>query len=68
MLELALVACLADDLTRCKDVALIFSEESVTPMQCLMGAQPQIARYVEEHPRWVVKKWSCRPAGRIAKI
>jgi hypothetical protein len=68
MLELALVACLADDPTRCKDVALIFSEEAVTPMQCLIGAQPQIAKWSEGHPRWVVKKWACRPAGRIAKI
>jgi hypothetical protein len=68
MIELALIACLAAEPTKCKDVGLIFDSEAVTPMQCLMGAQPEIAKWVEAHPRWQVKRWSCRPAGKFAKI
>jgi hypothetical protein len=37
-------------------------------MQCMMRAQPEIAKWVDEHPRWTVKRWSCRPAGKFAKI
>jgi hypothetical protein len=68
MIELALVACLAADLTKCKDVGLVYDTESLTQMQCMMGAQPEIAKWVDEHPRWTVKRWSCRPAGKFAKI
>ena len=67
MIELLLVACLADDPSRCKDVGLAYSGEGLTPMQCLMQAQPEIARWVEEHPRWQVRRWSGRPAGQLAK-
>jgi hypothetical protein len=67
MIELALVACLVSDPSTCKDVGLTYSGESVTPMQCLMGAGPEIARWTDEHPRWTVRRWTCRPAGRFAK-
>ncbi len=36
-------------------------------MQCLMRAQPEIAKWAEAHPKWNVKRWTCRPAGKIAK-
>ena len=67
MLELALIACLTDDPNRCKDVNLTYSSDDVTPMQCLMQAVPEIAKWTELHPKWVVKRWSCRPAGQLAK-
>lgn len=68
MIELVLLACLTEEPNRCKDVALTYSAEALTPMQCLMGAQPEIARWSEANPKWLVKRWACQPAGRIAKI
>lgn len=68
MLELIVSVCLLDDPNRCKDVNLVFSDENVTQMQCMMGAAPEIAKWVDEHPKWVAKRWQCRPAGQIAKI
>jgi hypothetical protein len=68
MIELALVVCLAADTAKCKDVGLTYASESLTPQQCMMRAIPEVAKWTGEHPRWVVKKWSCRPAGHIAKI
>lgn len=68
MIELVLLACLVDSPDRCKDVALTYSADAVTPMQCLMGAQPHIAQWSETHPNWQVRRWSCQPAGRVAKI
>lgn len=68
MLELVLSVCLIDDPARCKDVSLVYSSENLTPMQCMMMSQAEIAKWTEGHPKWVAKRWACRPAGRIAKI
>jgi hypothetical protein len=67
MIELALVVCLAADPTKCKDVGLVYDGESVTALQCVMRAPPEVAKWVDEHPRWQVKRWTCRPAGQYAK-
>jgi len=66
MIELVVSVCLADDPTRCKDVSLIFDEMSAA--QCMMMSPVQIAKWSESHPKWVAKRWTCRPAGSIAKI
>ncbi len=53
---------------RCKDVSLTYMAESMTPMQCMMASPSEIAKWAEGNPKWFAKKWSCRPAGRVAKI
>lgn len=68
MLELVLVACLADDVTRCREVSLTYLEESVTPMQCMTASQVEIAKWIEGHPSYFAKRWTCRRAGRFAKV
>lgn len=68
MIELAIIACLHDNPAKCKDVSLVYMQEAVTPMQCMMQSAPEIAKWSEHHPRWFAKKWSCRPAGRFARI
>jgi hypothetical protein len=68
MLELAILACLHDNPSRCKDVSLVYMAEALTPMQCMMQSQAEIAKWIDYHPRWFAKKWTCRPAGRVAKI
>jgi hypothetical protein len=68
MIELLVSVCLISEPERCKDVSLVFDGDSVTPMQCMMGAQPEIARWIEANPKWQLKRWACQPAGQIAKI
>jgi hypothetical protein len=34
----------------------------------MMMSPPEIAKWAEGHPNWFAKRWTCRPAGRIAKI
>ena len=68
MLELLVSVCLIDDPTRCKDVSLVYMAEGVTQMQCMMMSPAEIAKWSEGHPRWVAKRWTCRPAGQVAKI
>ncbi|HKZ95490.1 MAG TPA: hypothetical protein VJ045_00765 [Hyphomicrobiaceae bacterium] len=67
MIELLVSVCLVDDPTRCKDVSLVDSADDVSPMQRMMMSPAEIAKWSEGHPRWVAKRWTCRPAGRIAK-
>ena len=68
MLELLVSTCLISEPTSCKDVSLVYSAESATPFQCMMGAQSEIAKWADEHPKWVVKRWTCQTAGRTANL
>lgn len=68
MLELLMTVCLLSDPSRCKDVPLTYSAEHLTPMQCMMGAQPEIAKWIDSHPKWTLKRWTCQKAGTFAKI
>ena len=67
MIELLVAVCQINNPNTCKDVSLIFSAEALTPMQCVMRAEPQIAKWINEHPGWQTKRFTCRPAGRYAK-
>ncbi len=66
MIELILSTCLLSEPYKCKDINLIYAG-GVTPLQCVMGAVPEIAKWNERHPKWFVKGWRCQPAGQIAK-
>lgn len=68
MIELAMLVCLADQPSQCKDVLLNFEGDSVTPQQCMMSGQMEMAKWIGEHPNWQIKKWRCGIAGQIAKI
>lgn len=68
MIELIVSVCLIDDPSRCKDVSLTYSAEGMTPMQCLMASPAEIAKWSEGHPKWVAKRWTCRPAGHLANL
>lgn len=58
MVELLFVACLSGDPTDCREHSLVFTD--VTPMQCLMGAQPELAKWVATHPNAEIRSWRCR--------
>lgn len=67
MIELVIAVCLIDAPDRCKDVHLTFEGDHVTPQQCMMNGQIEIAKWVGEHPKWQVKRWGCSRAGIMAK-
>lgn len=58
MVELLFVACLSADPTACQERSLVFSD--VAPRTCVTGAQPELARWVEAHPRYAIRRWTCR--------
>lgn len=58
MIELLFVACLAGAPDDCEERSLLFTD--VSPMQCLMGAQPELAKWVETHPNQQIRSWRCQ--------
>lgn len=58
MIELLFVACLSTAPDQCRERSLVFTD--VTPMACLMGAQPELAKWVNTHPNQQIKSWRCR--------
>lgn len=64
MFELVFIACLISTPDRCEEKALQYVNVPST-QACLHGAQPQLAKWTMEHPRWRVAKWHCRPVDRM---
>ncbi|KMK65197.1 hypothetical protein [Puniceibacterium sp. IMCC21224] len=67
MIELVFVTCLSLAPTECRERSLLFTD--ITPMTCMMGAQPELAKWADSHPKWVVSQWKCqsiRTAGMKA--
>ncbi|SFK00923.1 hypothetical protein [Celeribacter neptunius] len=57
MIELLFVACLSTSPDACEERSLLFTD--ITPMTCMMGAQPELAKWTEQHPAYTVSRWSC---------
>ncbi len=58
MIELLFVACLSTAPEQCQERSLLFTD--VSTMNCLMGAQPELAKWTQTHPRYTVAGWKCR--------
>lgn len=67
MIEILVSVCLVQEPGQCKDVRLNFMAEAVTPRECMLNGQAEIAKWTEGHPGWAIQKWTCGPAGRTAK-
>ena len=67
MIELALVVCLANEPANCKDVGLVYDSEALTPMQCLMRAPPEIAKWTEFAPQVEREALDVPAGGKIRK-
>lgn len=59
MIQLVFVACLNANSTYCEERHLLFVE-NMSPMACMMQAQPELAKWANEHPKWKVSKWRCQ--------
>ncbi|KFI31464.1 hypothetical protein CDV50_08950 [Haematobacter massiliensis] len=60
MIELAFIACLTAAPALCEKKSLLFTE--ISPLTCMMSAQPQLAAWVDSHPKWRIAKWNCKIA------
>lgn len=62
MTELLFVVCLATSPKVCEERSLQYVD--LSPRTCVMAAQPELARWVVDHPGWSVQRWTCRIAGQ----
>lgn len=55
------MVCLVQEPSTCKDVKLSYMAQSaLTPQQCMMYGQGEIAKWMEGHPKWAIRKWKCQ--------
>lgn len=62
IVDLVLSVCLVGQPAICEDRHLSF-QSSGSLSSCMFRAQPTIAQWAGEHPRWAVKRWHCEWAG-----
>ena len=58
MLELVLIVCLSAKPDKCETIYLRDPGPG-SMMQCLYNGAKQAAKWAEEHPGYVVRRWNC---------
>lgn len=58
IINLILTVCSLVSPTTCEERSLAFSAD-FSLRQCAMAAQPYIAQWSGEHPKWQTVKWRC---------
>jgi hypothetical protein len=57
-IDLIVTVCVVLSPATCEETHLVFNWNG-SLKQCVMGAQPYIAQWVGEHPKWNAVKWRC---------
>jgi hypothetical protein len=57
-IDLIVTVCAVSSPAICEERHLVFSS-NVSLKQCVMAAQPYVAQWVGEHPKWTAVKWRC---------
>ena len=65
-IDLIVTVCAVLSPTTCEEAHLVFSSD-VSLKQCVMAAQPYIAQWIGEHPKWTAVKWRCEYPGNNRK-
>jgi hypothetical protein len=58
LLELVLIVCLNTAPDKCETIYLR-ERQPASMMQCLFNGAKEAAKWAEEHPGYVVKRWTC---------
>ena len=66
LIELVLTVCVLASPDQCEEQHLHFAAE-MSLNQCAMNAQPYIAQWIAEHPKWVAVRWRCEYGGTREK-
>ena len=68
MIELVLVFCLSADGARCVENRPVL-DAVLSPMGCMVAAQPMAADFLQSHPAYRLRSWRCeidRPKQKLA--
>jgi hypothetical protein len=63
MLEVIMTVCALSQPRQCEEQHLQFDGQG-SLRQCAMDAQPYLAKWVNEHPKWGVVRWHCEVPHR----
>lgn len=58
--QLVILACLAGDAT-CQEFRNTYDAREISLITCMLAAQPQLAAWQAEHPKWTLRRWRCEP-------
>ncbi|MHA6346005.1 hypothetical protein [Roseivivax sp. CAU 1761] len=58
MIELLFVACLSTAPNECREQSMLYTD--ISPMACLMGAQPELAKWATQNPGYSIARYQCR--------
>lgn len=60
-LVIVLNVCLIADPDKCTYHFIPVDTPSL--QQCIMASPPMIAKWLDEHPKYVLKRWTCKSGG-----
>ena len=66
-IEIVLTVCALSAPDHCEDQHLQFAAQ-MSLNQCAMTAQPYIAQWINEHPKWKAVRWRCEYGGAKENI
>ena len=58
MIEVIVTVCALAQPTQCEDQHLQYAWQG-SLRQCAMSAQPYLAQWINQHPKWTVVRWRC---------
>ncbi|MFO7759509.1 MAG: hypothetical protein R6V26_13725 [Roseovarius sp.] len=58
MIEVLFVVCMAAAPDECDERRIVLGE--VSPTACQYLAQPELARWMEDHPELNIRHWQCQ--------
>ena len=66
MIEIIVTVCALAQPTQCEEQHLKYASMG-SPRQCAMNAQPYLAQWINEHPKWLAVRWRCDYGGAKEK-
>ena len=58
MIEVIMTVCALAQPNQCEEQHLQYAWQG-SLRQCVMGAQPFLAQWINEHPKWSIVRWHC---------
>ena len=65
--QIIVMVCQVAQLDLCEEQRLQFAWQSSLE-QCVLSAQPYIAQWIVEHPKWTVKRYHCEYPDTRRKV
>ena len=66
LIAIVVTVCALARPDQCQEQRLEFSAQS-SLKQCVMNAQPYLAQWINEHPKWSIKSYHCEYPHRKAR-